>query len=339
LVDKPHLSQHFMIPENKKAAVSQALQVTFGVYEFDDLHELTAGLSSALVFKMTVLGKPYLLRIITRTDAMADPANEYACMKAAADAGIAPPVWYTSVGDRIAITCFIEAKPFELNDAKVKIPALLRKLHALPPFPFRMDYIDKIGEFMEKFQAAEIMPAVMTANIFDLYKKIKDIYPRNAEDLVACHNDLKPENTLFDGERAWLVDWEAAFLNDRYVDLAIAANFVVRSDEDEAAFLKAYFGEEASEYQQARFFLMRQLLHLFYFIVFMLVGKTHGKVIDFNVPQTGFREFHDRIWAGEISLADMDARLHYALVHREQLLCNMRLKRLQDSLELMSLHK
>ncbi|WP_121808807.1 phosphotransferase [Mucilaginibacter kameinonensis] len=325
-----------MIPENKKAAVSHALQVTFGVHEFDDLRELTAGLSSALVFKMTVLGKPYLLRIITRTDAMADPANEYACMKAAADVGIAPYVWYTSVGDRIAITDFIAAKPFELNDAKVKIPALLRKLHALPPFPFRMDYIDKIGEFIEKFQTAEIMPADMTASVFDLYKKIKDIYPRNAEDLVACHNDLKPENTLFDGERVWLVDWEAAFLNDRYVDLAIAANFVVRSDEDEAAFLKAYFGEEASEYQQARFFLMRQLLHLFYFIVFMLVGKTQDRIIDFNMPKPGFREFHDRIWAGEISLAEMDARLQYALLHRDQLLDNMQTKRLKDSLELMS---
>ncbi len=336
MVNKPHLSQYFMIPENKKAAVSHALQVTFGVHEFDDLRELTAGLSSALVFKMTVLGKPYLLRIITRTDAMADPANEYACMKAAADVGIAPYVWYTSVGDRIAITDFIAAKPFELNDAKVKIPALLRKLHALPPFPFRMDYIDKIGEFIEKFQTAEIMPADMTASVFDLYKKIKDIYPRNAEDLVACHNDLKPENTLFDGERVWLVDWEAAFLNDRYVDLAIAANFVVRSDEDEAAFLKAYFGEEASEYQQARFFLMRQLLHLFYFIVFMLVGKTQDRIIDFNMPKPGFREFHDRIWAGEISLAEMDARLQYALLHRDQLLDNMQTKRLKDSLELMS---
>lgn len=336
MADKPHLFQRFMIPENKKAAVSHALQVTFGVHEFDDLRELTAGLSPALVFKMTVLGKPYLLRIITRTDALADPTNEYACMRAAADAGLAPHVWYTSVDDRIAITGFIKAKPFEVDEAKLKVPALLRKLHALPPFPFRMDYVDKIGEFIEKFQAAGIMSADMTSSIFDLYIKIKDIYPRNTEDLVACHNDLKPENTLFDGERVWLVDWEASFLNDRYVDLAIAANFVVRSDEDEAAFLKAYFGEEANEYQQARFFLMRQLLHLFYFIVFMLVGKTQGKVIDFNMSKPGFREFHDRIWAGEISLANMDARLQYALVHREQLLDNMQLQRLNDSLRIVA---
>lgn len=328
-----------MIPENKKAAVSHALQVTFGVHEFEDLHELTAGLSSALVFRMVVLRKPYLLRIIIRTDAMADPTNEYACMKAAADAGIAPHVWYTSVDDRIAITGFIEAAPFKAEEAKLKIPGLLRQLHALPPFPYRMSYIDKVGEFIEKFQAAEIMPKSMTADLFELYAKIQSIYPRNNHDLVACHNDLKPENTLYDGKRVWLVDWEAAFLNDRYVDLAIAANFVVRNDAGEKDFLKAYFGAEADEYQHARFFLMRQMLHLFYFIVFMLVGKTMGKAIDFEEPKPGFREFHDHIWAGEISLADMDVRLQYALAHMEQLRSNMRLQRLEDSLRIVAGYK
>jgi thiamine kinase-like enzyme len=38
---------------------------------------------------------------------------------------------------------------------------------------------------------------------------------------------LKPENILFDGHRVWLLDWKAALVNDRYFDLAIAANFVV----------------------------------------------------------------------------------------------------------------
>jgi thiamine kinase-like enzyme len=38
---------------------------------------------------------------------------------------------------------------------------------------------------------------------------------------------------LFDGQRVWLVDWQAAFVNDRYFDLAVAANFVVTNDADE----------------------------------------------------------------------------------------------------------
>ncbi|MDQ2776013.1 MAG: hypothetical protein M3Y57_14020 [Acidobacteriota bacterium] len=37
---------------------------------------------------------------------------------------------------------------------------------------------------------------------------------------------------MFDGRRAWLIDWKAAFLNDRYFDLAIVANFVVTNEAD-----------------------------------------------------------------------------------------------------------
>jgi len=328
-----------MIPETKKTAVDHALQVTFGTTGMEDIRELTAGLSSALVFRIVVGGKPYLLRIITRTDAMADPSLEYNCMKAAAEAGIAPKVWYASVEDRIAIIDFIEAKPFPMEEAKTKLPALLKRLHTLPPFPFRINYLDKIGEFIEKFRADKLMPEYITAGLFDFYDRVKTIYPRNAQDLVGCHNDLKPENTLFDGERVWLVDWEAAFLNDRYLDLAIMANFLVKNEKDEHIYLKTYFGEEANAYQHARFFLMRQILHLFYFVVFTIVGKTADKTINPDMPVPGFREFHDLIWTGKLSLANMDNRLQYAQVHREQLQHNLGLKRLDDSLRIVTNYK
>ncbi|MBB6108295.1 hypothetical protein SAMN05421821_102468 [Mucilaginibacter lappiensis] len=325
-----------MIPESKKTAVDHALLAAFGTNTLDEIHELTAGLSTALVFRIIVQGKPYLLRIITRTDAMADPTLEYNCMKAAADADIAPKVWYANIEDRVAIIDFIEAKPFPMEEAKTKLPQLLKRLHSSPPFPFRINYLDKIGEFIEKFRADKLMPGDITAKLFDFYTQVKNIYPQNAEDMVGCHNDLKPENTLFDGERVWLVDWEAAFLNDRYLDLSIMANFLVKNEVDEKIYLEAYFGEEATEYQHARFFLMRQILHLFYFVVFTIVGKTPDKPIDPDMAVPDFREFHDLIWTGKLSLANMDNRLQYAQVHREQLQHNLGLKRLDEALRIVA---
>lgn len=56
----------------------------------------------------------------------------------------------------------------------------------------------------------------------------------------------------------WLVDWQAAFVNDRYFDLAVAANFVVTSDGDECTCLEQYFGQRPDKFQRARFFLMLQ---------------------------------------------------------------------------------
>lgn len=321
-----------MIPEDKKSIVENALQTTFSTTEIDDIRQLTAGLSTALVYRITVQGKPYLLRIITRTDGMADPTLEYTCMQAAAEAGIAPRVWYTSITDRIAISDFIDAKPFPFQEAKIKLPELFKRLHALPPFPFRINYLDTMEGFIQKFQAAKLMQVHLMSEMLGAYTKIKAVYPRNNSDMVACHNDLKPENTLYDGERVWLVDWEAAFLNDRYLDLAIAANFVVRNEADETNYLKTYFGENVTAYQRARFFLMRQILHLFYFVVFVLMRKGADDPIDFEKPVPSFREFNDDIWAGKISLHDMNARLQYALVHRQEFLENVKLKRFEEAL-------
>lgn len=327
-----------MIPETKQNAVKNALQSTFGVSGFEDIRELTAGLSSALVFRIVVQGKPYLLRIITRTDAMGDPTRQFDCMNMAAEAGLAPRIWYKSIEDRISITDFVEARPFPIDEAKTMLAGLLRSLHSLPPFPKGMmgrNYIDTVDSFIKKFQNAKILPESMTDKLFQLYAKIADIYSCDDQELVSCHNDLKPENILFDGVRPWLVDWEAAFLNDRYTDLAIVANFVVMDDKDEADYLRRYFGEEAGEYRQARFFLMRQVLHTFYFTVFMLLGS-EGKPIDISVKKPDFRDFHNRIWEGEISLADNEAKLQYAWVHMEQLLRNMRTKRFEDALGIVS---
>ena len=325
-----------MIPEAKKAAVERALQLTFGVSEFEDIQPLTAGLSTALIFRIVVKGKPYLLRIITSTDAMSDPAHWYNCMKMAAEAGIAPHVWYTSLEDRVAITDFIEAKPFPLSKAAVLLPDLLKRLQALPPFPFRLNYFDVVDGFVQKFKDAKILPESMTEKLFQQYNRITEVYPRDRSHFVSCHNDLKPENILFDGTRAWLVDWEAAFLNDRFMDLSMVANFAVTSEPEEKAFLKIYLEEDVTECHLARFFLMRQVLHMSYFTFFMLLVFRAGHQIDLNSAKPGFREFHNHMWSGEIDLANNEPRQQYAWVHMEQLKKNFQQKRLEDSLRIVS---
>jgi serine/threonine protein kinase len=104
-----------------------------------------------------------------------------------------------------------------------------------------------VDGFVRKFQAAKILPESETEELFQGYARVASVYPRHDSDMVSSHNDLKPENILFDGDRVWLVDWEAAFLNDRYHDLAVVANFVVTNDAEEEAYLRTYFGEAAGE--------------------------------------------------------------------------------------------
>jgi thiamine kinase-like enzyme len=59
---------------------------------------------------------------------------------------------------------------------------------------------------------------------------------------VPCHNDLLPANVLFDADRAWLLDFEYAGMNDAAFDLG---NLAVNAGLDEAAeerLLRLYHG-------------------------------------------------------------------------------------------------
>jgi thiamine kinase-like enzyme len=331
------IQEGFMIPEEKKTGLARALRQSFGVSEFENIQQLTAGLSSALVFRITVRNTPYLLRVITRADAMSDPTRQFSRMKSAAAAGLAPRVWYTSIEDRMSITDFVDAQPFPLADAFRQMPITLRAVHKLPAFTDRLKYVEHLLEFIKMFQAAKILPESETEELFERFGPLPAIYSRLDPELVPCHNDLKPENILFDGARVWLVDWEAAFLNDRYVDLSILANFLVADDAEEETFLRAYFGEAAGEYRIARFHLVRQIVNVFYVVVFLLFGSER-KPISPHDEVPAFRDFHDRLWSGQISLASNEMKLQYGRVHMKQVLQNMREPRFEDAIRIVSEH-
>lgn len=324
-----------MIPEEKSAAVARAVHETFGVTEFADIRRMTKGLSSDLVFRIVVRGSPYLLRIMTRIDERMDPARIFACMSAAAEGGLTPFVRYSNAENGISITDFVEAVPFPATEALVQIPGTLRRLHALPLFPKTFNYVTAHRGFIWRFRNAGLLPANEVEEVFTRYERVCAVYPRLDSDMVSCHMDLKPENILFDGQRVWLVDWQAAFVNDRYFDLAVVANFLLTNDADELAYLERYFGQRPNEYQRARFFLMRQALHMFYATVFLLLGSA-GKPIDQSGKLPSFRDFHRRIWAGEINLADNNLKIVYGRIHWEQLLQEMRQPQFEEALRIVS---
>jgi hypothetical protein len=320
-----------MIPEEKLPSVNRALFGALGTSEIDDIRPMTAGLSAALVFRVVVRGRPYLLRI-GRTDATAgDPAHQLTCMKIAADAGLAPRIWHAAVEDRILITDFVETKPLPDNPVPL-FAAMIRQLHALAKFPKRLNYLEFMGGLIRRFQAARVLPESRTEAAFLGFDAANKVYPRDPADYVSSHNDSKPENMLFDGTRIWLVDWEAAWLNDRYVDLAIVANFFVTDEADEEIFLRTYFGQPASEYQRARFYLMQQMMHMCYASFVTMLAAGAGVAIKPDMPAPDFADFHRRLVSSEITLAGNGVRLQYGLTHLDRATRNMRTQRFQEAL-------
>ena len=335
-----------MIPPEKSAAVSRGLREAFGVTACEEIHALNGTLAANPVFRIVVRGSAFLLRFNNRAG---DLARQHACMKIAAEAGLAPRVWYASVEDRFSITDFVDAVPFPAADALHRIPAALRTLHAQPRFPEAPKHINTSCTYLleqdiaqagliQMFRAANILPKEETEELIDCHARLAAVYPRDEADRVSSHNDLfKPDNMLFDGQRLWLVDWEAAFPNDRYADLAVAANLIVRNEAEERIYLQEYFGEPADEYRRARFFLMQQVAHLFYAMVVLLQGSA-GQPIDWGESVPEFHEFHRRFWAGEVQLTDRRTKALYGRLHRERFLHNARQARYGEAVRLVSDH-
>ncbi len=331
-----------MIPQEKIAAATRGLDEAFGLAAFDDIRDLTERPGSNRAFRIVVRGSAYLLRINTRAG---DTTRHFGCMQAAAEAGLAPRVRYASAEDRISITDFVEAVPFPAVDALRRVPAALRILHALPPFPvvpfnttctFLLNKGPALDGFLQKFRAANILPEHDLAELLSQYEQLAAAYSSLDSAPAPSHNDLfKPDNMLFDGSRLWMVDWEAAFQNDRYADLAVVANMLVANEAEEQTYLQEYFGAPPDSYQAARFYLMRQLAHMFYTLVFLSLGSD-GKPVDWSEPVPAYRDFQRRFWAREVDLADNHSKTVYGRVHWEQIRNNLRQPRFDEALRIVA---
>src|SRR5262245_50531785 len=101
-------------------------------------------------------------------------------------------------------------------------------------------------------------------------------------------------------------------MNDRYADLALAANFFVPTEADEDAYLAAYFAAPPTDYHRARFFLARWINHLSY--VALLSFITARAAIP-PQPTPDFRTFHAGLIANTIDLSAAETKVQYANAH------------------------
>ena len=341
-----HQTLQSLVPATKVNAVNRALQATFDTQSVDSITPLSGGLSTAFVYKIIVAGKPYVLRLIMHQDALNDPARQFTCMKLAAAVGVAPRVHYASVEDALSIIDFVDAQRLMTafatrQELLITLANTVKAIHSTTTFPKLVNFLDGVDDFIQEFRAAQMLPESATAELFCLYAQVQQSYPRHDPDVVSSHNDLNYNNILFDGKKIWVIDWEAAFQNDRYADLATIANGFVNSDDDEELFLRAYFGDAPSDYQRARFFLMRQVRHLFYAMIMMKLvdyAKPGNVPLDTNMQVPRIEEFRKHLGDGTIQLGSYQGQLLFAKVEMNEALLAMQSQRFAESVALMGQH-
>ena len=310
-----------LIPQAKRAAVDRGLIAAFGTEVLDSAAPISGGLSGAGLFRIRVGGIAYVLRIEAPAHAFGDPVRGHACMRTAAEACLAPRVRYADAADGVAIMELIETRSIALDypgDGGPLITELaqaVRALHATAPFPPLVDYLDGIDMLIGQFRAAPLLDPAALEPAFAGFAVLRAAYRTRPEDLVSSHNDLNPNNILYDGRRLWLIDWESAFLADRYVDLASVANWFGGDDRRDDQLLRTYFNAEPTPEQRARLHLMKQVNHLFYGLIFLAgvaAERPGARLSDRSLAGPDLATLRQRLFAGEFGLMAWDDRATYA---------------------------
>ena len=319
------------MPMTTSSTAQTALLNTFGTVELDSIQPLGGGFSGAGVYKIRVGGIPYILREETLVDGFNDPARWYPAMRIAADAALAPRVHYANAEDGVTIVDFIPQKslvldyPGDRSALVVELAQTVRLLHETPAFPPLVDYLDGMDALIVRFQESGIVAPDAIAPYLAAYGELATVYRRLPADPVSSHNDINPRNLIYDGRRLWLVDWQAAFLADRYVDLATVANFFLRSPAEEELMLRTYFGGDPGPARRARLFLARQINHVFHGLIFLIgVAAERPGLRLTAIEAPPFAELHRGLGEGTFDLDAPEGRQVYAQARFKAALENIR---------------
>jgi Ser/Thr protein kinase RdoA (MazF antagonist) len=227
---------------------------------------IRAGLSGAGVYAVEAARGRFVLRVVDPAVSARDWADQLVVLRRAAALGVAPTVVHVDEAARAVISTQILGAPLHaaLADPAQRAPALtsvvaqLRALHGMdavgvPP----RDVVAFARRLWELESPRPGFPAWASGvgAALDEIAAVLAADPRR----VVSHNDLNPSNVLWDGARAWLVDWDSAGLNHPFFDVATLATFLLL---DDAATLGLLAAEERGARAPATLAALRRLVAL-----------------------------------------------------------------------------
>lgn len=259
--DLAHLAP--LLPEPRVGAVSA-------------IEPIARGLSGARVYAVTSSRGPLILRVQPER---ADPglwAQQLVILRRAAERGVAPAIVHVDEAARAIVSARVAGMPLAaaLGDPAQRgamiasIVSQLRALHSLDATGIVER--DPLAHAHDKHAAERQRPGfpVWADAVEPALAAIEAALAPDRRRAVS-HNDVNPGNILWDGERAWLVDWEVAGLNHPFYDLATLAMFLQLSGEVAHALLAQQEQRPVDDADRATFDALRRLAALLCGLMFL----------------------------------------------------------------------
>jgi hypothetical protein len=261
---------------------------------------IAAGMSGAAVYRV---GDRHVLKI---------GAKNLDVLRAAAQAGVAPPVIHLDTARGAVVSAFVADRgfaPFIMNpatrDAALDLlGATLAKVHALPLPPGAQPIDPRAVLPTLALPDRPALAAEVTARVLAETPPPADRAP------VLSHNDVNPSNLVYDGERILLLDWDVAGANDPLYDLATIALFLRLDDAACARLLAAHDGAPVTTLPP-RLPYLRRLVGALIGNMMLVLARQRGHTGGGDALTLG--EYFGKMRAGQVSPATPAGQWQFGL--------------------------
>jgi aminoglycoside phosphotransferase (APT) family kinase protein len=266
------------------------------------------GLSGAAVYDVATDSGEFVVRVLADAN-RAEWQRHIALLRLVAAADIAPHLAWVDEGEGATVTPKITGTlPAALADpatrplAIASVVEVLGRLHRLPAAGFAP--ADPIAAAHALWREQSTKPgfpawASPAVRLIDHAAVMLDADPRR----VPSHNDMNPTNVLWDGARAWLVDWDASGLTHPYYDLAVLSMFLRLEDSVALDLLGRQEGTRISPEQADTFRALRRLGGILCGTMFFRLAGELTPVVPKHLDETPtLLQFYARLRTGELAL-------------------------------------
>lgn len=217
------------------------------------IQPLSGGLTNSN-YRVVVDETPYFIRVPGEsTELLAiDRKNEYYNSKAAAEAGVAPPVLYHLTEYDVMVLKFLEGRTMSsdsLNESGMptRMAQSIRKLHAGPRFFSDFNMFRLTEYYLKICRERKIKVPEGYLERMPLVAQIEKALSVHLLPTVPCNNDLLAENYIDDGKQLWLIDYEYSGNNDPCFELGNTCQEMQFDDAQINELCVAYFGEATAD--------------------------------------------------------------------------------------------
>lgn len=253
------------LPDSSKEKFSHVLKFVFN-QEIPENILLLEESAYNTIYKIKIGNKEYALILINPVQSNEQVHYQIANYMIGAALGLGPKIYYSDFKERTLVIEYLEnINKQSSNEANIKAYAQsLKTLHSGPPLQFDDTIFKKIGGLY--LTACDELPAYK-----EFFQGVSNAV-RSIELLLDHREFQRPTNRtlmqVYASEKAEsklkFLNWSLAGQDNFFIDLAVAALLFTKNQDEEKIFLETYFGASLQEKEEAIFFLMKQVVLVWY---------------------------------------------------------------------------